>query len=38
LFLKILRGHRCTSSTQVEANAFVPSIFLSGLRLCERGH
>jgi hypothetical protein len=38
LLLKILRGHRCTSSVQVEANAFVPSVLLSGLRLCEGGH
>jgi hypothetical protein len=35
---KILSGHGCTSSAQVEANAFVASIFLSGLRLYEAGH
>ena len=35
LLLKILRGHRCTSSAQAEANACIPSICLSDLRLCE---
>jgi hypothetical protein len=30
--------HRCTSSAQVEANAFVPSIHLSGLKECEVRH
>jgi len=38
LFLKILRGHRCTSWAQVQANAFVPSIFLPDLTLCEAAH
>jgi hypothetical protein len=38
LFLKILRGHRCTSSAQAEANACLPSICPSGSGLCEGGH
>ena len=38
LLLKILRGHRCTSSAQVQANACVRTICLSCSGLCERGH
>jgi hypothetical protein len=38
LFLEISDGHRCTLRAQVEANAFVASVILASLTVCEISH